>query len=184
MEPIRRWAPATALALFSTAWLAMANNGLSWGGDALALPLRFVPVLLVAALAAHLARDRSRAPAPAETAAVLAAVLVAYVLSDYGSWKWFFWIGPEQRGLLRGVGGGSDPIELVDLEDVEADADMEEDDFDDPSELPATSGAFLLERPYGFAPSVSQPIPRCLAIARYIAQMTAAGPLMVWETVT
>jgi ribosomal protein L36 len=33
-------------------------------------------------------------------------------------------------------------------------------------------------------PTVDQSIPRSLAMARYMAQITAAGPLMVWLTVT
>ena len=33
-------------------------------------------------------------------------------------------------------------------------------------------------------PSVSQPMPRSLAMARYMAQITHAGPLIVWLTVT
>ena len=33
-------------------------------------------------------------------------------------------------------------------------------------------------------PRVSQEMLRWCAMARYMAQMTAAGPLMVWETVT
>ena len=33
-------------------------------------------------------------------------------------------------------------------------------------------------------PTVLQSMPRSLAMARYMAQITAAGPLMVWLTVT
>ena len=33
-------------------------------------------------------------------------------------------------------------------------------------------------------PSLSQEMPRCIACPRYIAQMTAAGPLIVCDTVT
>ena len=33
-------------------------------------------------------------------------------------------------------------------------------------------------------PSEAMSIPRCSAMAMYMAQMTQAGPMMVWETVT
>ncbi len=93
-----------------------------------------------------------------EPGAIAVACSCAYFEArGYCKHLWAVFLQAEQRGLLREVGGGSDPIELVDLDDVQADADLQEDDFADPSELPGTSGAFLLEHPYGFAPNVSQP---------------------------
>ncbi len=100
MDRFRTTAGALALIFFTAGWIVTANNGLSWGRGAFSLPLAAAPFLFVTAGALFLLRDRSRVPSSGGAAALLAAALVAYLLSDYAAYKWFFWIGLERRNFL------------------------------------------------------------------------------------